>query len=229
MSTYRDMASGDILISRSDFVNATKLGGDAKLLKDPTGTFARAFEAILEKHEPEHKVAIFSLCTADRPYSVSDKWKLFIERFEAISDLIVYSNGGVIPLPFEHQFPFKTYDAKATPRVKIAERYREVVGGRIKTFLETHRYDHVIFATLVKNRFRPALPDLCAELAGSGCIKGFAIMPDEALNEKIEALSSKNFHDQLQPLSTEPFLQALERQLQAWGYGKEETNDNPGV
>ena len=229
MSTYRDMASGDILISRSDFVNATKLGGDAKLLEDPTGTFARAFEAILEKHEPEHEVAIFSLCTADRPYSVSDKWKLFIERFEAISDLIVYSNGGVIPLPFEHQFPFKTYDAKATASVKTAARYREVVGGRIKTFLGTYRYDHVIFATLKKSRFRAALPDLCAELRDGRYIKEFAIMPDEALNKTIEALSSKNYHDQLQPLSTEPFLQALERQLQAWGYGKEKANANPGV
>ena len=222
MSTYRDMASGDCLIPRTDFVNSIMLGGDAELLEDPTGTFAKAFEVILEKHEPEHKVAILSLCTADRPYSISEKWSACVERFENRCDLIVYSNGGVIPLPFEHQFPFMTYDAKATTSVKTAARYREVVGGRIKTFLETHRYDHIIFATLLKSRFRPALPDLCAELKDSGCIKGFAIMPDAALDEKISELRDESFHNQLQPLSTEPFLQAVEKQLCAWGYGNEQ-------
>ena len=184
MSTYRDMSSGDLLIPRSKFLSKTVLGGDAELLEDRTGIFGEAFERILDLHKPKHKIALFSLCTSDRPYSSSDKWSKYVEGFSDCCDLIVFSNGGVIPLPFEHQFPFKTYDAKAVPSKTVAKCYREVVGGRIKTFLQAHHYDYVLFVVLMKNRLRPALNDLCASLKEEGNIQDFAVLPDKKWMER---------------------------------------------
>jgi hypothetical protein len=219
MSTYKSMSSGDTLVPRSTWLPNSALEGDVGVLKDNTGTFVTAFQRILELHKPNHPIALFSLCTSTRPYSVSEKWKAFIERFGDRCDPVVYSNGGVIPLDWEFQYPFMEYDAKSTSSKTTANLYREIVGARLKMFLESHRYEYVLFATLLSDtsdRIRNVLPDLCEQLVSDGFIKGFAIMPDEKLNAKIKETLDAGKVSKYHPLKSECFLDAVESQIQKW-------------
>lgn len=174
-------SSEDALIERKRWVSKKELGGDPEIMTHPIILEAR--QKILELHEPKHSICLFSLCTASRPYSDSAKWKDIIERFQNDCDLVVYTNGGVIPREFWNCYPYKTYDAPATLRSydEIQKRnrdprhiqnkysgqkqnvfetnqlYRETVSGWIEEFLTQHRYEYVLFLTDYDQRIRPAL------------------------------------------------------------------------
>ena len=68
MSTYKSMSSGDTLVPRSAWKPNSALKGDVEVLNDDTGAFDTAFQRVLELHEPNHSIALFSLCTSTRPY-----------------------------------------------------------------------------------------------------------------------------------------------------------------
>jgi hypothetical protein len=135
------------LIPREKWVDESEIqGNDGLVLK--SAVINEAFEQILTKHRPKHKIAFVSLCTSTRPYSKSPKWKRFKELFSDDCDLIISSNGGIIPIEFEECYPYMTYDAPASPEFK--ELYINTLYNRLNRFFTTHHYDYIIF------NYRPA-------------------------------------------------------------------------
>lgn len=108
------------------------------------------FNKILNDFKPKHKIAFLSLCTKSRPYSKSPKWKAFIKEFGNDCDLIVCSNGGIIPQEYWECYPYMTYDAPHTNE-KYTKLYCDILYERLKKFFEKHHYDKIIF------NFRPNL------------------------------------------------------------------------
>lgn len=138
----------DLLIPKEQWVGVSELQGrEDKVLKHPI--INQAFERILELHEPKHKVCLVSLCSSTRPYSKSRKWKKFIEEFGSDADLIICSNGGIIPIEFESCYPYLTYDAHGMS--EFDDLYVKITYERLMLFFNKHHYDRIVF------NFRPTL------------------------------------------------------------------------
>lgn len=135
------------LIPKDKWVDESEIqGNDEKVLN--ASVIKEAFEQILIKHKPKHKIAFVSLCTSTRPYSKSIKWKHFKELFSDDCDLIISSNGGIIPIEFEDCYPYLTYDAPASPEFR--QLYIDTLYQRLNRFFTKHHYDYIIF------NYRPA-------------------------------------------------------------------------
>jgi len=85
--------------------------GDCTVLANPI--FDEAFQNVLKKFKPSHKVAFLSLCTYSRPYNTSPKWKKYLEDIENV-DFFVTSNGGFIPQKYWNESLYLSYHAPAT-------------------------------------------------------------------------------------------------------------------
>jgi predicted RNA-binding protein len=72
--------------------------------------FSDAFQNILKTFKTTHKIAFMSMCTSTRPYYLSRKWKEFKNHFDGLMDLIVISNGGIIPEEYWESYPYLNYD-----------------------------------------------------------------------------------------------------------------------
>lgn len=143
----------ELLIPRDQWVAAEDIQGDEiKTLHSPV--VERAFKKILELHKPKHKVALVSLCTATRPYSKSRKWKTFIEKFGDDADMIICSNGGIIPIEFESCYPYLTYDAHGEG--KWDKVYINTVYRRLMEFFGKFEYETIVFNFRPGMRNRPA-------------------------------------------------------------------------
>lgn len=151
----------DLLIPHEQWVSEDAIQGDEiKTLHSPI--VEKAFQRILELHKPKHRVALVSLCTSTRPYSKSPKWKKFIELFGEKADMIICSNGGIIPIEFESCYPYLTYDAHGEgkwDKVYINTCYR-----RLMEFFNKHHYQKIIF------NFRPGMRN---RLAAQAFIRDF--------------------------------------------------------
>lgn len=166
-------SGSDLLIPRELWVSESDIQGDEiKTLHSPI--VEKAFKRILELHKPSHKIALVSLCTATRPYSKSRKWKTFIEKFGEDADMIICSNGGIIPIEFESCYPYLTYDAHGEgkwDKVYINTCYR-----RLNEFFNKFDYEKIIF------NFRPGMRNRLAAQAFKRDYKGRAkilILPTE--------------------------------------------------
>lgn len=131
-----------LLIPKSEWVPEKEIqGNDEMVLTHPV--MKKAFNKILQLHEMKHKIAFVSLCTSTRPYSKSLKWKNFKERYGDYADMIICSNGGIIPIEFEECYPYLTYDAHGEK--KYDELYVRYVYARLKIFFEKFPYEYIIF------------------------------------------------------------------------------------
>ena len=129
------------LIPKSEWVTPQDLEGELKVLNSPL--MEKAFQKILTKFIPTHNVAFLSLCTATRPYSKSRKWNVYNNYFGDKCDLIVTSNGGVIPQPFWECYPYMTYDAYSHEDNGL---YNKVLLRRlVEFFTKFDSYDTIIF------------------------------------------------------------------------------------
>lgn len=138
----------DTLIPRNEWVNESEIQGtDDMVLNHPI--MEKAFKNIVESFTPNHKIALVSLCTSTRPYSKSRKWKKFIEEFSDYADMIICSNGGIIPIEYEDCYPYLTYDAHG--QAKYNEMYIKKIYERLMIFFNKHHYDIIVF------NFRPTL------------------------------------------------------------------------
>ena len=136
------------LIPQEEWVKESEIQGtDEMVLKHPI--MNKAFEEILKKHIPRKKIALVSLCSSTRPYSKSRKWKKFKEEFENDCDLIIASNGGIIPITFEECYPYLTYDAHG--QKQYDQMYIEYLYRRLMKFFTVFNYEYIIF------NFRPKL------------------------------------------------------------------------
>ena len=145
----------DLLVPKHKWVSEKEIqGNDEMVLKHPV--IEQAFNKILETHRPKHKIALVSLCTATRPYSKSRKWKEFKKLYGEYADLIICSNGGIIPIEFENCYPYLTYDAHGQKKYDVM--YCQIVYKRLIRFFNKHQYDRIVF------NFRPKLRNRAAAL-----------------------------------------------------------------
>ena len=170
----------DLLIPKEQWVSADSIQGDEiKTLHSPV--VEKAFKRVIELYKPKHKIALVSLCTTSRPYSRSRKWKRFKQHFDEKADLIICSNGGVIPIEFETCYPYMTYDAHGEgkwDRVYINICYR-----RLMEFFNKFEYDKIIL------NFRPGIRNRMAAQAFKRDYRG---------NSKIYILPSVEAYKQAQ-------------------------------
>lgn len=106
--------------------------GEEVLLKNPI--IDVGLDRIMEDYKPQNKFAIFSLCTSTRPYIKSIKWKAFYRDFGHCCDLIICSNGGIIPMEYMYCWPFMSYDAHGNH--KTDELYKQLFEKRLMKFLD---------------------------------------------------------------------------------------------
>lgn len=175
------LQGGELLLRRSEWAPLSAIQGD-DLTMFSSPTIARAFDRVLSTWRPTSPIALTSLCTATRPYTASRKWWAYKALFGADIDLIVCSNGGIVPLEFEAQYPFLNYDAKG--QSQFDKQYIRVVGDRLDTFFRTHRYRHVVFAFLPGMRNRVIAERIAPDLVKDGAIESYSILPTEAARQQ---------------------------------------------
>lgn len=124
--------------------NIQNLTGEETVLKSQV--IEDGFERILEDFTPIHDVVIFSLCAATRPYIKSLKWKKLYEYFGDVADLVVCSNGGIIPMQYMYCYPYTVYEAHRTTN-KYDQLYKDTMMRRLRRFLDKFgdRYKTVIY------------------------------------------------------------------------------------
>jgi len=173
------------LIPMKDWILPDEMNTDESVLKHPI--FDIAFDRILEDWIPKHNIAFMSLCTATRPYSKSNKYKVFNETFGNEVDFIVVSNGGFIPPKYWNSFPFLNYDAYHDPSGDWDLLYQEKMFDRIKKFFTKFNYEYVVanFRPSMRN-YKPANEGLQL-MKNEGKIKDFVVVPNEELYLKAKA------------------------------------------
>lgn len=201
---------GTYLVPEAEWVPKEQIqGNDPLVLGSPL--MERAFQGILATHQPGRRIALFSLCTATRPYSLSRKWSRYVAEFEPYADLIIHSNGGIIPIEYEGQYPYLTYDAHG--EAQYDKQYIEVGIRRMKEFLTRHRYDYALFNFRHKMRNFKIAQVVGPWAKASGLIKDFAILPTKAQYEQSqrEGFADQGFKifPELYPTMFNPVLQQL--------------------
>lgn len=131
--------------------------GEGVLLENPL--IDELSKKMREEYEPKHKFAIFSLCTSTRPYLNSPKWRTFYNNFGDIADLVICSNGGIIPIEYQYCYPFRAYDAHGDSAYD--ELYKEKFKDRLDKFLalHAHKWDKIILSFLPSSRNREVIKD----------------------------------------------------------------------
>ena len=172
----------ETLIPRNEWVPEKEIQGtDEMVLNHPM--MEKAFRRIVELFKPKHEIALVSLCTSTRPYSNSRKWKTFKNMFSNKVDLIICSNGGIIPIEFENCYPYLTYDAHGNK--KYDEMYIKKIYERLCIFFERHKYKKIIF------NFRPNLRNRISALKfidnyNDSNTKFYVLPSEEAYNKNKE-------------------------------------------
>jgi hypothetical protein len=169
------------LFSKSAWVPIKQLIGEKKVLNHPL--LHTAFFLILKKHIPKYKTVLLSLCTATRPYSAGRKWKKYIEEFGNRVDLVVISNGGIVPKEFWYSYPFLNYDAGIHEDDAL---YKKLMYERMMKFFKKHKYDYVVanFSPRQRN-FEPAEQSL-SKLKADCFIKDYTLVPDQTTYMKAQ-------------------------------------------
>lgn len=172
----------EVLFAKNEWCPAKEIQGtDLDVINHPL--MKEAFNRTLEAHEVRHTTALLSLCTKTRPYSKGRKWKTLRNRYGEHADLIVTSNGGIVPLQLEGAYPFKTYDAKGERSNDNA--YKVALRQKLSTFFERHRYERLVFLYRPTLRNVDAARHACYALSARGLIKTFAILPSQLLYRSI--------------------------------------------
>jgi hypothetical protein len=203
---------GTLLVPRKSWCPLSEIQGhDPDVLLSPT--IEAAYREVLARHRPRHPIALVSLCTSTRPYSMSRKWGEFIRRFGGMADLIVHSNGGVIPIEFEDQFPYLNYDAHGER--EYDRLYVKIGIERLSRFFLTHRYRFVLFNFRPTQRNVKIALDIGPRLHEVGALERWALVPDAGLWDRVRAggLSMKY---KLYPDLLPEILSALHDQLTDW-------------
>jgi hypothetical protein len=188
----------------------------------------RAFQRILKIYKPSHPIALVSLCTTTRPYSAGRKWKTLKKQFGGVADLVISSNGGMIPIVYESCFPYLNYDAHGEP--EFDDEYVKVMKRRMREFFTACRYDYIMFL------FRPNLRNVRAAsvvgpwLVEKGYTKEYAILPTEKQYEAVAAAgafgSTKyetehagySMFPELHPVLLQPVQKKIDQWVEASGH-----------
>lgn len=179
------------------------MSGEDKLMFNPI--IEEAFEKILETYKPRHKKVIFSLCTSTRPYINSMKWKRFNELFGDDCDLIICSNGGIIPIEYMCCFPYMQYDAHRSGK-RFDELYKEQMLNRMTRFLDKFgdNWDIVVHSYLPTSRN--------AEVIRTSNLKG-VLLPTDKVMEDIKLNGSPGVNIMRYPQIAHQALQEMSEHL----------------
>lgn len=173
-----DFRPEDFLVRRQDRpVNDEGLIGEEALLNNPL--IDELCEKMRNDYTPSHKYVIFSLCTSTRPYIKSPKWKAFYNNFGDSCDLVICSNGGIIPIEYQYCYPFMTYDAHGNS--KTDELYKQKFKERLDKFLELHanKWEKMVFSFLPTSRNR--------EVVNTYTYPNMAVLPSKDVYDRIRA------------------------------------------
>lgn len=148
----------NFLFKQNERCSDDELFGEEKVLHNPI--IDVALDRIMEDYTPSHKKVIFSLCTSTRPYLKGIKWKTFYENFGNYCDLIICSNGGIIPMEYMNCWPYLTYDAHSS--AKFDDLYNELFEKRLTKFLGKfgNCWEKKIFTFLPSSRNRRVIEKL---------------------------------------------------------------------
>lgn len=150
--------SKEEIASRED-CKISELEGEEKVLNSQA--VDDAFERILADFKPKHNKVIFSLCSSSRPYITSLKWKSFHEHFGDVADLVICSNGGIIPIEYMCCFPFMEYDAHRA-NAGTDQLYKDKMKERLTRFLDKFGKDYevIIYSFLPSSRNAEAIREM---------------------------------------------------------------------
>lgn len=150
--------SKEEIASRED-CKISELEGEEKVLNSQA--VDDAFERILADFKPKHNKVIFSLCSSSRPYITSLKWKSFHEHFGDVADLVICSNGGIIPIEYMCCFPFMEYDAHRA-NAGTDQLYKDKMKERLNKFLDKFGKDYevIIYSFLPSSRNAEAIREM---------------------------------------------------------------------
>lgn len=150
--------SKEEIASRED-CKISELEGEEKVLNSQA--VDDAFERILADFKPKHNKVIFSLCSSSRPYITSLKWKSFHEHFGDVADLVICSNGGIIPIEYMCCFPFMEYDAHRA-NAGTDKLYKDKMKERLTRFLDKFGKDYevIIYSFLPSSRNAEAIREM---------------------------------------------------------------------
>lgn len=146
----------EYLFSKNAWCDIEDITGEENVLNSKL--IQEAYEKIIKDYKPKHKYAIFSLCTHTRPYLKSRKWAMYYKCFGKSCELIVCSNGGIIPMEYMNCFPFLDYDAPYTE--ELNEEYKRLFILRLKNFLDNFSFEKIIFIFKPNSRNYEALMEL---------------------------------------------------------------------
>lgn len=162
-------------ISTREDCKISELEGEEKVLNSKV--VEDAFERILNDFQPKHDKVIFSLCSSTRPYIKSLKWKAFHEHFGDEADLVICSNGGIIPIEYMCCFPYMEYDAHRN-NSSSDELYKQKMKDRLNKFLDRFgdHYETIIYSFLPTSRNA----DVIREMNGAGGV----LLPSQEVYRK---------------------------------------------
>lgn len=173
---------------------------------------------IFERALMSKKVAFFSACTSTRPYGFSKKWSRFIEEFSNYTELIVVSNGGLIPQDYWECFPYLNYNANSEPRFRTL--YDDILKRRLNIFLGKFPFDYVMAHASPHKKVIKVYHDVLSDLKKTGRIKDYSVTPNIELYEKAQKdgfNSKKNGSGMRNPDLHKFILSTMVENLKAWG------------
>lgn len=170
----------EMLFTKDEWVDPKLIQGtDKDIIEAPI--MVEAFERVLKQYSPKKDIALVSLCTKIRPYSQSPKWDIFMRLFKKDADLIVASNGGLVPEKFWYSYPYLNYDGQG-PR-EYEQLYIDTLYDRIERFFTLHEYETIVF------NFRPTLKNVVSARRFKekyGHMYNIHIIPDEETYNEIK-------------------------------------------
>jgi hypothetical protein len=210
------------LFSKSEWISSDQLDNEKKVLVNPV--IHTGFDRILEQHKPIQHTAFLSMCTAVRPYYKSEKWKRFIYEFHHKVDMIVSSNGGIIPENFWESWPYLNYESGPPHYASENTLYRKIGYDWMIRFFKTHSYKYVICVMNLNHRVYSVWPESLKELKEGGYIEDYKMIPDTKLYKlaKDDGFhgSNPNSGGEMFPELHKFILDAIIEQVDKFGYDK---------
>lgn len=210
----------DKLFKKEEWIPSHEIHSEMKVLTSPV--MHTSFDRILEQHKPIQHTAFISMCTSTRPYYNSTKWKRFINEFHHKVDMIVTSNGGIIPEAFWDSWPYLNYESGEPHGQKETKLYRKLGYDWMIKFFKTHSYKYVICIMNPHHRIYSVWPESLKELKEGGYIEDYKMIPDIELYELAQDDgfhgSNPNSAGQMYPELHKFILDVIIQQVEDFGY-----------
>lgn len=227
-STNKNIEQGkETLIPKDGYDWGQHLTATTEFFAAPT--LDNAHRAIIETYSPQHDIALFSLCTSTRPYSNSMKWSKFYDyNLHTVTDFIVLSSGGIIPMVYEDCYPFLNYDTPIPSPYEYEQDYFDVTCRKLDEFLRYKKYKYCLFLFKPGSRGAKIAASVCPKLVEDGVILDYYIGPSEEKYQEIcDTLVSdpKLYSYRYNPIAYDP-ISYLKPVFDKWGVSFKTNNNN---